>query len=294
MNILLFVLVACFWGGSFIAIKPLVELIPPVMAATLRIGIAILFLMLLFPLMKIPLSVPKSIRWRVWITGVFAFALPMALLFWGERSINPGLAGVLNGTVPLFVFIFGALFTPGVEVINRRKLIGLFLGMSGVIIIFLPTETAPLVGASMWGGLAVLFMAISYAVSVLLNRNIFTQRPDVHPFSNLFQQLLFAFVLLLILSLLLEGWPDQSLVYFSTQVWLPILYLAIGSTSIAFVIFYKLIKDWGSVRASTVTYIVPAAALIFDFILNGHRPSLNEIFGIVIVTVGVVMLNFFI
>ena len=300
MNILLFVLVACFWGGSFIAIKPLVEIVPPMMAASLRIGIAILFLMILFPLMKIPLTVPKPIRWRIWVTGLFAFAAPMGLLFWGERSINPGLAGVLNGTVPLFVFILGALFTPGVEIITRRKIFGLMLGLVGVIIIFLPKDHGPLmnslmnspVNSSVWGAVAVLLMAVSYAVSVLMNRTIFTRHPEVHPFSNLFQQLIFGFFALLTVTLLIEGWPQMELFYPSVQVWLPLFYLGVGSTSIAFVLFYKLIKEWGSVRASTVTYIIPAATIMFDLIWNKNYPAINEMIGVVIVTTGVVILNF--
>lgn len=291
MNIFIFLLVACFWGGSFIAIKPLVEIVPPMTAAMLRIGIAIAFLLVLFPVMKIPLGLAKKLRFRVWGIGLFAFAIPFAMLFWGERTISPGLAGVLNGTVPLFVFIFGTLFTPGVEVINFRKIAGLVLGLVGVVIIFLPKDSTEFFNSSVIGALAVLFMAISYAISVLLNRSLFTQHPEVHPFTNLFHQLSSGFVILVAVALVKEGWPQFSTWQPASAVWIPIIYLSVGSTSIAFVLFYKLIKDWGSVRAATVTYVIPPAALVIDFIWNRTVPGSNEMIGVVIITTGVVILN---
>jgi len=291
MNVFIFLVVACFWGGSFIAIKPLVEIVPPMSAAMLRLGLAIVFLLILFPVMKVPLKIKKDLRIRIWGTGVFAFAIPFALLFWGERSISPGLAGVLNGTVPLFVFVLGAVFTPGVEIINLKKIVGLLLGLLGVIIIFLPKDTQSFFDSSLVGALAVMFMAVSYAVSVLLNRRLFTKFPEVHPFTNLFHQLCSGFSILLIVALIVDGVPSLSAWQPASSVWIPIVYLSVGSTSIAFVLFYKLIKEWGSVRAATVTYVIPPAALLLDFIWNRTVPSINELVGVVIVTTGVVILN---
>lgn len=290
MNILLFILVACFWGGSFIAIKPLVEIVPSFTAATLRVGVAVVFLSVFLPLIKIPLKVDRKILGRVILTGQFAFAIPFALLFWGERLISPGLAGVLNGTVPLFVFILGALFTPGIEEIHFRKVIGLLVGLLGVIIIFYP-QLQISESNSLFGAFAVLLMSVSYAISGLLNRGLFTQNPNLHPFTNLFFQLCSGTVTLIPLALLVDGvpeiasWRPMPLVLSTT------LYLGIGSTSIAFVMFYRLIRLWGAVRASTVTYIIPPAALCFDFLINRHSPHFNEVIGVIVVTVGVITLN---
>ncbi|MBY0451551.1 MAG: DMT family transporter, partial [Bdellovibrionaceae bacterium] len=97
MNVALYIIVAAFWGGSFIAIKPLVEVMPPMYAAALRIAIAVLFLVIALPVLKAPLFIRSPIKKRIWLTGQFAFTLPFALLFWGEQRIAPGLAGILNG-----------------------------------------------------------------------------------------------------------------------------------------------------------------------------------------------------
>lgn len=290
MNAFYYVLVACFWGGSFIAIKPLVEVIPPLLAAWLRIAVAVLFLTAFLPLIKVRLGVRGTIKFRLWFIGQFAFTIPFALLFWGERLISPGLAGILNGTVPLYVFFLGLVFYPGIESITRRKILGLILGMIGLIIIFYPQIVASQTH-SLLGTIAVSLMSVSYAISGLMNRNVFKNHPEIHPFTNLYQQILAAMIVLLPVSISFEGLPDFNENLFRVNTILSILYLAIGSTSIAFVLFYKLIWAWGVVRASTVTYLIPVAALSFDFIINQTSPAMNESFGVLAVTAGVVILN---
>ncbi len=289
MNIALYILVAGFWGGSFIAIKPLVEVMPPMYAAALRIAIAVLFLALALPVLKAPLFIRTSVKKRIWLTGQFAFTLPFALLFWGEQRIAPGLAGILNGTVPLFVFALGAIFTPKAEPINARRVLGLLFGITGLIVIFYP-QIMESQSNSLLGTVAVTLMSASYAVSALMNRSIFIGSPEIHPFTNLFQQLLASLCVLGPIAILFNSWPtiepkDYPMVMTST------LYLGVGSTSIAFVMFYRLIKAWGAVRASTVTYIIPIAALLFDFLINRTQPVFSELSGVLIVTAGVIILN---
>jgi drug/metabolite transporter (DMT)-like permease len=289
MNIFLFLVVAAFWGGSFIAIQPLVEIVPPMAAASMRLGIAIVALLVLFPLLKVPMSTPREVRFKVWLTGLFAFTFPFALLFWGEQSVLPGLAGILNGTVPIFVFILGALFTPGVEAISGRKVLGLLLGIIGVIAIFYPKLGAG--DSSLLGAVAILLMAVSYAVSVLLNRGLFTKHPKLHPFTNLLNQLVSAFIAILVLTLIFEGMPDVSTFNPKATVLGASIYLGVGSTTIAFICFYRLIKEWGSVRASTVTYVIPATALLLDLFINGVVPSVYSLMGVASITGGVLILN---
>lgn len=291
MNYLLFALVACFWSGSFIAIEPLVKAMPPLMAGALRMGVAVVFLAAILPAMKIPLSLPKDLRTRVWGTGIVAFGIPFSLLFWGERSISPGLAGILNGTVPIWVFILGLLFTPNAEPFSIRKVIGLSVGISGIIAIFLPKILSSESDPSIWGAVAVGLMAVSYAASVLMNRTIFLKHGKLHPFTNLFHQLISGFIALFLVAAAFEGFPNPTTWSpLSTVIWAE-LYLGCISTSIAFMMFYQLIKTWGSVRAATVTYLIPAVTLGFDIALNHRMPSTGETLGVLGVTAGVIILN---
>lgn len=291
MNLFILVLVACLWSGSFIAIQPLVRIVPPVTAGALRIAVALAFLSVALPCLKVPFAVPAAARRRVWLTGFFAFGLPFAFLFWGEKTVSPGLAGMLNGTVPLWVFILGSIFTPGAEPATARKVGGLSLGFLGISLIFLPKVLRATEGFSPWGAAALAGMAMSYAVGVLLNRSTFREHPGLHPFANLFQQLVSALLTLLAISLPIEGLPRPG----EWRPWSTVigaeLYLGCVSTSIAFMFFYRLIRAWGAVRASTVTYVVPSMTLILDALLNGALPGPFDVAGVIAVTLGVAIMN---
>lgn len=291
-NFIYFVLVACFWSGSFVAIEPLVAAMPPLLAGCLRIAVAVIFMATLLPIMKVPYSLPKAARLQVYGTGLVAFSIPFALLFWGERSVSPGVAGVLNGTVPIWVFVLGALLTPGVEPITKDKVIGILLGFGGVVAIFAPKALAAEHDPSLFGVLAVTGMAISYAFSVLLNRNSFAKFKTLNPITNLFHQLISGAVCLFIIAVLFEGWPQPSHWGSHLTILFSLLYLGCVSTCIAFILFYRLIQSWGSVRAATVTYVMPAFSLILDLLINGRLPTLNEMLGVFGITAGVLVLNF--
>jgi len=290
MNVVLFLIVALFWGGSFVAIEPLVKIVPPITAAALRIGVAILCLVFVLPILKVSFKVPKKIQVKVWITGLFAFTFPFALLFWGEQSVSPGLAGILNGTVPIFVFLLGMIFTPGIETITVKKVVGLIVGILGVVVIFYPKLNGGMT-SSLAGAVAILLMACSYAASALLNRNLFTQHKQMHPLTNLFNQLISGFILIAIIALTLEGIPQFSTYQPVDTFFATVLYLGAGSTAIAFICFYRLIQSWGAVRASTVTYVIPATALVLDLILNRKIPSPTDLLGVIAITAGVLILN---
>lgn len=290
-NFISFVLVACFWSGSFVAIEPLVIAMPPLLAGCLRLLVAVIFLMILMPFMKVPYALPKIARLQVYGTGIVAFAIPFALLFWGERSVSPGIAGVLNGTVPIWVFILGALLTPGVEPITKDKVIGILLGFGGVVAIFAPKALSAEHDPSLFGVLAVTGMAVSYAFSVLLNRNSFAKFKNLNPITNLLHQMISGTVGLFVIAVAFEGWPQPQLWGSHLTIVLSLLYLGCISTCIAFILFYRLIQSWGSVRAATVTYVMPAFSLILDLIINGRLPTLNELLGVFGITAGVLVLN---
>src|ERR1700751_2757272 len=104
VDVVLFILLAAFWGGSFVAIKFAVQVFPSTFSAMLRVGLALAVLFALFRYQRREFSVPSPARNNRWLAALFARGLPFALLFWGEKRIAPGLAGIINGTVPIWTF----------------------------------------------------------------------------------------------------------------------------------------------------------------------------------------------
>src|SRR5258706_10259649 len=86
----------------------------------LRVGLALVILTAIFKFEGRSLRVPSRLRWRMWLTGIFSQGLPFSLLFWGERRISAGLAGVLNGPVPPLAVLIGLFLIPVGTFFSRK------------------------------------------------------------------------------------------------------------------------------------------------------------------------------
>lgn len=291
-NMLLFLLLACLWSGSFIGIKVVVGVWPPLFGAAVRVGIALLCLFIFIKATQKNTQVPHYLRWKIWVMGIFSQGIPFACLFVGEQSIPPGLAGIINGTVSLWTFILSLIFLRQTTTFSIVKLAGLLLGLFGVIVIFAPLLSFDKTDATLFGASAVLSMAFSYAIGNVLNQYFLTGKAKIDFFTNVFHQHIASFCFLVVISLMFGEWPNASTLIASSKPWLASLYLGLFSTAIAWVIYYHLIREWDGVRASSVMYIVPVLALVWDYLIYNNAPIWSEMIGVVVILSGVILIQF--
>lgn len=292
LPLLLFIILACFWGGSFVAIKIIVAYIPPILGAACRLGLALIILTLIYKIFRKPFTVPKPYLKKIWLTGFFMQGLPFALLFWGEQFISPGLAGILNGTVPLWTFLLSLLFLRHDEKFSVQKLTGIVIGFLGILIIFYPKVKLGIHEQMFIGALAVLMMAISYGIGGVLNRLTLSGVQKLNRYGSLYQQHISSFIFLLIFSFISEGLPHVELF---TQTWTlgaAIFYLSFFSNALAWMIYFYLIEKRGAIWTSSVTYAAPVMALITDFLFFKTLPLISEISGALLIFVGIILIQF--
>lgn len=290
LDAVLFCLLAAFWGGSFVAIKFAILVFPPLFSAMLRVGLAVAVLGAWFALEKKKLGVPPALRRRMWLAGLFAQGLPFALLFWGERQVSPGLAGIINGTVPIWTFVIGLAAGTG-ETFTGRKTLGLLLGFAGIAVICSPLLAFGGTRAEILGTAAVFLMAVSYAAGSLLTRSILSGAAKADFRANLFHQLCASFVFLLAASAAVEAWPSPAALAASWVAPASVFYLGFFSTALAFLIYFHLIREWGAVRASAVTYVAPIVAVFWDYVFFRNVPPPSELIGVLAILSGVVLLH---
>ena len=292
MNRALFLLVACFWGGSFVAIKEIVAVVHPVSGAAMRTIVSLVSLILIFSVRRMPMTVERKHLPRLWLAGMFSQALPFLLLFWGETKVSAGLAGILNGTVPLWTLMIGLLFLRDVETFTKRKAGGLALGLIGVAVIFYPSIRFGGESGELQGIIALCGMACCYGIAIVMTRRLQVGKAKIPFQASVFQQQIASTVVLTIIACVVNG-PASLWVPWTPTAWGAAVYLGFCSTALAFLIFYHLISTWDAVRASAVTYLVPFVGLILDFVFNGRIPKSNEIIGVFIVMTGVVLVQGF-
>ena len=283
-------MLALFWGGSFVAIKILIEDVPSFSAAFLRVFLATIFLIIyFFPSLRKEKFANKKSYFVSALTGLCSIGIPFSLLFWGENYIAPSIAGVINGTVPIWTLIIALIFMGDLEKITKKKLIGLLFGLIGIAFIFAPKLTLTGKEGELMGMMAIVLMAIFYAIGINLNKRILAKFkiPNSH---NLIIQHTVSALYLLALVVSIETFPKIETLLM-TKNFISILYLSLISTTLAFIIFFRLIQNIGPVRASSVTFFVPAVALILDGLIYGHRLTMTEGIGAAIIFVSMGLLR---
>ena len=291
-NYLFFILLGIFWSGSFIAIKVIVNDFPPFYGASLRVGFALLFLLGVVYFLKKDIAVPFNLRWKIWLTGLLAQGFPFAFLFWGEQHVAPGLAGILNGSVPIWTFILCVFFARKEMNLTVLRFIGLLIGIIGIAIVFSPQINFSARSTNIYGAVAILMMAISYALGNIINQYLLRGEIKINFYANLVHQHWASLFFLLLLAILFEKIPRMMNYRELANIGLASIYLGVFSTGLAWIIYYHLIRSWDVVSASGVLYIVPVLALVWDWLFFGNIPKLSEIIGVITILSGVVLIQY--
>jgi drug/metabolite transporter (DMT)-like permease len=273
-------LLALFWGSSFLWIKLALHGLSPVQITLVRLitGGGLVFVLCLITREKLPRS--KRIWGHLVVAAIIGNVLPFTLFGVGERTVDSGVAGVLNATTPLWALLIGIMVGKerGLTVIRVG---GLLLGFAGTLLIFAPWHAA---GLASWGALAILGAAISYGI-VFVYIGTFLAGRGGSPMALSAAQLLTA-AGLTGLTIPVAGLQP---VHFQTAALLAATVLGVFGTGLAYVMNYRLIVDEGPTNASTVGYLLPVVAVLLGAIFLSEALTVRVIAGMVVVLIGVAM-----
>ena len=285
MNILYFILLAFFWGSAYIGVKYTLEVVGPFTSAFLRTFIGFLFFAIWYLIARKRVHLPLKLAWRPWLAGTLIMSLPFLFLYWGQQFVPAGMGGIINGTVPIWVFIIAALTIKGEDKFTWKRSIGVVLGFIGLVLTkgFEPVETHVLLGMG-----SLLCMAICYAIGNVFTKYILTNNITME--QNIFHQFWFSSLFLLVAVLLIgEQLPSSEI--FAPKVLISMLYVGICSSALALLLLFKLLKEWGALKASAATYFVPIVAVALDYLLNGVVPGVHTIAGMIIIIVSLLLIK---
>lgn len=284
--VLAFCLALC-WGTAFLASKNIVDVLPPYWGAFARVLTGLLFFIVFFGVRRAKLTCPARQLWRPWTISALLILLPFAALSWGIQHTVPTVAGIFNGTVPIWSFIAGAILLKGVDRFTWRRAAGVVIGLMGLLIIMRPQwQTALTVPASkmaLWGYMALLFMALCYGVGNVLTKKIMVDNTTLNWEANTLHQYIFAAAILLFVSWLTEPMPALSV--FNTKLVLSIISAGVFSSAVAFLLMIALLKRWGATRMASVTYFSPIIAMTTDILFRSRTPHTPELIGMALIFV---------
>ena len=278
---ILLALLALIWGSSFILIKKGLVGLSPFELGSLRIIFCAIFLLVIGfkSLAEIPLH-----KWKyVAITSLFGTFIPAYLFAIAETKVSSSICSILNSLTPLSTLLLGATFF-GLD-FKRSQFLGIIIGLIGTaILIFAGVESNTT--ENYFYTLFVIVATMCYATNVNLIKKYLS---DVKPLSittgNFMVMLLPA-----VMILFLTDFSTKINIASTQNAMIFVAILGIVGTGIANVSFYKLIQISSPVFASSVTYLIPIVALVWG-IFDNERLSLFQVFGAVIVMVGIYLAN---
>lgn len=266
---------AALWGASYLFIKIALDdgmRAPSIVFARIALGALVL----------VPLALRAGAfsglagRWR-WVLAVALcqVAVPFLLITYGERWIPSALAGILVASTPIFV----ALLTPFMDrsdAISRAGAVGVVVGIVGVVLLFGVDLSGDAKLAL--GGAMVLLAGFGYAIASIWVR---TSLGGAQPVGIAAGTMVLA--ALVTLPLAVAQPPEHDIALGTVAA---LVALGAGGTGIAFLIYYRLIHDVGTNRATVVAYLAPGFAVVYGAAFLDERITAATIGGLALILAG--------
>jgi drug/metabolite transporter (DMT)-like permease len=271
------------WGGSFFFGQvALAELRPfTVVLARVAVAAAALWIVVRLARQRMPTDVRSWGRYVV--MGALNNAIPFSLLLWSQTRLSSSLASILNATAPLFTVLLAHWLTRD-ERMTPGRLAGATAGFLGVLLLIGPEALG-------WGGEDLLFQLvalgapISYAFAGIYGRR-FRNEP---PLMTAAGQVTATTVMMLPFVLLLDRPWEVGPVAPTTIA--ALAGLALLSTALAYVIFFRILATAGATNILLVTFLVPVSALALGTSILGERIAVPDLAGMALIGVGLALID---
>jgi drug/metabolite transporter (DMT)-like permease len=285
---MLLLALSVLWGGSFFFVGIAVREVPPLGVVFARVALAAAALHLLLAMQGRTLRLDRA-RWQ----AVFAMALlnnvvPFVLFAWGQAQIASGVAAILNATTPLFGAVL-AHFATRDEKLTRAKAFGIAAGFAGVAAMMGPA-VGDAAAAPLWAQLACLGAAFSYALSGIYGRRF--KALGLAPLEIATGQVTASSLLLMLpmLPMLLVDRPWEGAMP-SAQALLALAGLALLSTALAYILFFRILAAAGATNLLLVTFLIPVTAIVLGAAFLGETLALRHFAGMALIGVGLAAID---
>ena len=287
----LLLLLSVLWGGSFFFQQVALAALPPFTVLLCRVGLAAA--MLGVAVRVAGYRLPASLGgWAPFaIMAVLNNLIPFSLILWGQTHIVSGLAAILTACTPLFTAILAHYLTRD-ETLTSRRVAGVLLGLAGVVLM-LGLDVLAVDGGAHDGGfsgtvlaqLAVLAAGVSYGCAGIFGRR-FAGTP---PLVTATGQVTASTVLILPVALLVDR--PWTLAPPGARVWAALLGVALISTALGYVVYFRILATAGATNLLLVTLLMPVIALLLGGLVLGERLAPRHLGGMALIAAGLGLID---
>jgi len=276
-------LLGAIWGGSFFFARIAVAEMPPLVLVFWRVALAAaalhLYLLVAGPSFRLARPHLPMLALLALINNV----IPFSLIFLGQTQLGAGLAAVLNSTTPFWTLLLANALTAD-EKLSWNKVFGILLGIAGTAVTVGPGMLSGL-GAPFWAKAALIGASLAYAFALIVARRLKAVPPPVIATAQV------TWSALIMLPVALLGFGPEAMVSASPGTWSAVVGLALVSTAVAYLLYFRLVADAGATNASLVTLIVPASAIVLGTLFLDERLHSTEIAGMLVILAGLLTID---
>lgn len=283
LNAALFTVFLCMlFGANAVAIKISLVGMGVFTTAGLRFAIAAVTIFLWALWKAKPLIINKKQALQLFVLALIFFA-QMSFFYTGQGKTTASHGTLIANILPFVVMILAHFFLPG-DKINTKKVVGLLLGFTGVILLFF--EKTEIAAHSLEGDIFILVGVVIWGVNVVYVKNIIK---DFHPIQITLYPMIMGLPFYLIAALVLD---DKMIHSLTPAVINGLLYQSLVTASFGFLMWNTLIRKYGATALHSFVFILPLSGVFFGVLLLGEPVTLNLIGSIILVTTGLIIVNY--
>lgn len=269
------------WGSTYLAIRVMVETIPPLLSSGIRFLTAglIVYTVLFLKRGRDGVRVTPQQLLYCFLVGTALFLGANGSVAVGELEVPSSLAALIISSVPLWVIILRAVAG---DRVSSGTLIGVLAGFSGVALLVIPGDRPG--GASWWGIGLIIFASLSWAVGSFWSTRF--RMPKDLMVSSTYQMI--GGGLSLIVGGLIRGeangfdaseWSGASIAGF--------VYLVFFGSLLAFTAYAWLLQNAPISQVATYAYVNPVVAIILGSVILNEEISSNTLIGAAVIVASV-------
>lgn len=278
-------ILSVLWGGSFFFVGVAVKELPPFTIVTLRVTLAAFCLLAVCRFMGLKLPRDRRIWRAFFVMGFLNNLVPFTLIVWGQTYIASGVASILNATTPLFTVVAAHYLTRD-ETFTLSRIVGVLLGLCGVATMIGGAALQSL-GIDVAALFAMLMAALSYALAGVFGRRF--RQMDVPPLTTAAGQVAASSIMLFPIMMVVDH--PWTLSVPSTETMGALAGLAILSTALAYVLYFRLLAAAGATNLLLVTFLIPVSAIGLGIMFLGEVLEPKHIAGMVLIALGLVAID---
>ena len=278
-------ILSVLWGGSFFFIELALPTVAPLTLVLIRVAIAAAMLWAWLLAKRERLTMPPGAAAAFLVLALLNNVVPFVLFAWAQEAIDGGLASILNATTPIWGVLVAHLFTSD-EKASPAKVGGVLVGFAGVAVM-IGADLLGEVGTAALAQLACLFATLCYALAGVWARRF--RAMGVPPAAVATGQLTAAAIVMLPLVLLFE--PPWLMPPPSPAAWLSLVALALFCTSLAYILYFRLLASAGATNSLLVTFLIPVTAILLGALILDERLEPRHFAGMALIGAGLAAID---